>query len=263
MGNIWPTAAYAVTLAGRMPGHILIIDDDRELSGMLCEYLAREGFGVAAAPDADAAAQALAAREPDLVILDVMLPGRSGLDVLREIRAGRPRLPVLMLTARGDPVDRIVGLELGADDYLPKPFDPRELAARARAILRRAPAAGEAATADPQHEAPLRCGALHLDLRRRRATLGDTVLDLTGAEWRVLNCLAQAPDGPVERGALTQQALGRRLALYDRAIDTHVSNLRRKIARAGGGVQIRAVRGSGYELVEDAADDGAAGDAGP
>ena len=242
-----------------MPGHILIVDDDRELSGMLGEYLAREGFGVASAPDAETATSALAAREPDLVILDVMLPGRSGLDLLRELRAARPRLPVLMLTARGDPVDRIIGLELGADDYLPKPFDPRELAARARAILRRAPshatapAAGGAGdpTAAPANDAPLRCGPLQLDLRRRRASLGETTLELTGAEWRVLVCLVQAGDGPVERGALTQQALGRRLALYDRAIDTHVSNLRRKLTAAGGGVQIRAVRGSGYELIED------------
>ena len=242
-----------------MPGHILIVDDDRELSGMLGEYLAREGFGVASAHDAETATSALAAREPDLVILDVMLPGRSGLDLLRELRAARPRLPVLMLTARGDPVDRIIGLELGADDYLPKPFDPRELAARARPILRRAPshatatASGGAGdpTAAPANDAPLRCGPLQLDLRRRRAALGETTLELTGDEWRVLVCLVQAGDGPVERGALTQQALGRRLALYDRAIDTHVSNLRRKLTAAGGGVQIRAVRGSGYELIED------------
>lgn len=241
-----------------MPGHILIIDDDRELAGMLGEYLAREGFGVTSASDAEAAAEALAARDPDLVILDVMLPGRSGLDLLRDLRATRPRLPVLMLTARGDPVDRIVGLELGADDYLPKPFDPRELAARVRAILRRTPSPGTAdagsgsgtAAAVPD-DTPLRCGPLLLDPRRRRAALRGTPLELTGAEWRVLLCLAQNTDAPVERGALTQQALGRKLALYDRAIDTHVSNLRRKLTAAGGGVQIRAVRGSGYELIED------------
>ena len=241
-----------------MPGQILIIDDDRELAGMLGEYLVREGFGVTDAPDAEAAIGALAAGEPDLVILDVMLPGRSGLELLRDLRAMRPRLPVLMLTARGDPVDRIVGLELGADDYLPKPFDPRELAARARAILRRAPSPGTTDTRDgpataaaASDRAPLRCGPLALDPRLRRATLRGTPLGLTGAEWRVLLCLAQAADAPVERGTLTQQALGRKLALYDRAIDTHVSNLRRKIAAAGGGVQIRAVRGSGYELIED------------
>ena len=146
-----------------MPGHILIVDDDRELSGMLGEYLAREGFDVASAPDAETATSALAAREPDLVILDVMLPGRSGLDLLRELRAARPRLPVLMLTARGDPVDRIIGLELGADDYLPKPFDPRELAARARAILRRAPNSTAAAGVRS-----VGVWGLHLDVRGTR-----------------------------------------------------------------------------------------------
>lgn len=239
-----------------MPGRILIIDDDRELAEMLREYLAREGFTVVDAPDAEGAMSALAAQEPELVILDVMLPGRSGLDLLRDLRAQRPRLPVLMLTARGDPVDRIIGLELGADDYLPKPFDPRELAARARAILRRAPAPGAtepdaAAGAAPRSDATLHRGPLQLDPRRRRATLHGAAIELTGAEWRVLACLAQVVDAPVERGALTQQALGRRLTPYDRAIDTHISNLRRKLATAGGGVQIRAVRGSGYELVED------------
>lgn len=240
-----------------MQGHILIIDDDRELAAMLGEFLAAEGFTVAVAGDGAAATSRLAAGLPDLVILDVMLPGRSGLDLLRELRATHPRLPVMMLTARGEPVDRIIGLELGADDYLPKPFDPRELAARARAVLRRASSGANAppedGAADPATggaQDALRTGPLVLDLRRRRALLRDAALDLTGAEWRVLLALARSTHGPVERSALTEQALGRRLALYDRAIDTHVSNLRRKVARAGGGVEIRSVRGTGYELVE-------------
>jgi DNA-binding response OmpR family regulator len=252
-----------------MQGHILIIDDDRELAAMLGEFLVAEGFMVSAVEDAASAITALAAHGADLVILDVMLPGRNGLDLLRELRVRHPRLPVMMLTARGEPVDRILGLELGADDYLPKPFDPRELAARARAVLRRAvvqPSAdtlagsatgasdgpsGVTAAADSVPDVAL--GPLLLDLRRRRATLRGDPLELTGAEWRVLLALAQSSHGPVERSALTQQALGRRLALYDRAIDTHVSNLRRKIARGGGGVEIRSVRGTGYELVESAA----------
>jgi DNA-binding response OmpR family regulator len=247
-----------------MQGHILIIDDDRELAAMLGEFLAAEGFAVSAVEDAASAITALAAHGADLVILDVMLPGRNGLDLLRELRVRHPRLPVMMLTARGEPVDRILGLELGADDYLPKPFDPRELAARARAVLRRTvapspsdPSAGTSMGASgvaPGAAEPDRAlGPLLLDLRRRRATLRGDPLELTGAEWRVLLTLAQSSDGPVERSALTQQALGRRLALYDRAIDTHVSNLRRKIARGGGGVEIRSVRGTGYELVESAA----------
>jgi DNA-binding response OmpR family regulator len=240
-----------------MQGHILIIDDDRELAAMLDEFLTTEGFTVASVGDAVGAMAALERRLPDLVLLDIMLPGRSGLELLRDLRARHPRLPVMMLTARGEPVDRIIGLELGADDYLPKPFDPRELAARVRAVLRRAvtqPSGGdEGQSVDPspgEASPGLRAGPLLLDLRRRRALLRDLPLELTGAEWRVLLTLAQSADGPVERGVLTEQALGRRLALYDRAIDTHVSNLRRKIARAGGGVEIRSVRGSGYEIVE-------------
>jgi DNA-binding response OmpR family regulator len=248
-----------------MQGHILIIDDDRELAAMLGEFLVAEGFTVSAVEDAASAITALAAYGADLVILDVMLPGRNGLDLLRELRVRNPRLPVMMLTARGEPVDRILGLELGADDYLPKPFDPRELAARARAVLRRAvaqssadtPAGSATGASDGTPGTPTEpdraLGPLLLDLRRRRATLRGAPLELTGAEWRVLLALAQSSDGPVERSVLTQQALGRRLALYDRAIDTHVSNLRRKIARGGGGVEIRSVRGTGYELVESAA----------
>jgi DNA-binding response OmpR family regulator len=168
----------------------------------------------------------------------------------------------MMLTARGEPIDRIVGLELGADDYLPKPFDPRELAARARAVLRRSaaqtPTAASTMTPDPftagatSTETAIELGPLLLDLRHRRASLRGATLEVTGAEWRVLLALAQHAQGPVERSMLTQQALGRRLTLYDRAIDTHVSNLRRKIARSGGGVEIRSVRGSGYELIESA-----------
>ena len=245
-----------------MQGHILIIDDDRELATTLGEFLITEGFTVATADGDAAGLAALAQRAPDLIILDVMLPGRSGLDLLRELRVLHPRLPVMMLTARGEPIDRIIGLELGADDYLPKPFDPRELAARARAILRRSaaqtPIDAVSTIADPapvgatDAETDIELGPLLLDLRRRRALLRGAALEVTGAEWRVLLALAQDAQGPVERSVLTQQALGRRLTLYDRAIDTHVSNLRRKIARSGGGVEIRSVRGSGYELIESA-----------
>ena len=245
-----------------MQGHILIIDDDRALATMHGEFLITEGFTVATADGDAAGLAALAQRAPDLIILDVMLPGRSGLDLLRELRVLHPRLPVMMLTARGEPIDRIIGLELGADDYLPKPFDPRELAARARAILRRSaaqtPIDAVSTIADPatvgatDAETDIELGPLLLDLRRRRALLRGAALEVTGAEWRVLLALAQDAQGPVERSVLTQQALGRRLTLYDRAIDTHVSNLRRKIARSGGGVEIRSVRGSGYELIESA-----------
>jgi DNA-binding response OmpR family regulator len=232
-----------------MNARVLIIDDDRDLAAMLGEFLQREGYAVEAHHGADAGVAALRAAEPDLLILDVMLPERSGLDVLRELRLASSRLPVMMLTARGDPIDRILGLELGADDYLAKPFDPRELLARIRAILRRATATPT--STDASHAGELRVGDLYLDLRRRRALLGETTLELTGAEFRVLLGLAQSHGTPVDRADLTEQALGRKLTLYDRSIDTHVSNLRRKFERSGStSLQIRAVRGTGYELID-------------
>ena len=232
-----------------MSSNILIIDDDRELTGMLAQLLQREGHQVSTRHDAQSGLDAIATTLPELLILDVMLPGSSGLDLLRELRATHPALPVLMLTARGDAVDRILGLELGADDYLAKPFDPRELCARVRAILRRiqvgqTPSSGREA---------FNVARLQIDLRRKRALVADQALELTSAEFRILACLADAYGRPIDRARLTEQALGRKLALYDRSIDTHVSNLRRKLERAGpSGVVIRAVRGAGYELLEDA-----------
>lgn len=231
------------------PG-ILIVDDDRDLATMLAEFLGNEGFSVTPVADGGSALDLLGERGFDLVILDVMLPGSSGFDVLREIRQRKPRLPVLMLTARGEAIDRILGLELGADDYLAKPFDPRELAARVRAILRRAAVAVDANAAAAL--SPLEVGALVLDVQRRRATLGGAPLELTGAEFRVLQHLAESCGQPVDRRLLTERALGRKLTLYDRSIDTHVSNLRRKLERQEeSGLEIRSVRGTGYELIHN------------
>lgn len=233
-----------------MTTQILIIDDDRDLSSMLAEFLRHEGFEVASAPDDAAGLQHLAHHPLDLVILDVMLPGRLGFDVLRDIRLAKPRLPVVMLTARGEAIDRILGLELGADDYLPKPFDPRELAARIRAVLRRAAIAAEAAS-ETSTPVSISKGRLTLDVKRRRVSIGSETLELTAAEFRVLQLLAEADGEPVERRVLTERALGRPLTLYDRSIDTHVSNLRRKLERTGDcGIEIRSVRGTGYELIE-------------
>ncbi|NDF87092.1 MAG: DNA-binding response regulator, partial [Gammaproteobacteria bacterium] len=167
-----------------MSAGILIVDDDRDLSSMLAEFLGHEGFQVATIEEGGGALGLIAERPFDLVILDVMLPGSSGFDVLREIRQRKPRLPVLMLTARGEAIDRILGLELGADDYLPKPFDPRELAARVRAILRRAATVGDN-TQSSESADSFFVGTLRMDIRRRRATLGGAPLELTGAEFRV------------------------------------------------------------------------------
>ncbi|MFO1428144.1 MAG: response regulator transcription factor [Steroidobacteraceae bacterium] len=238
-----------------MQPRVLIVDDDRELAGMLGEFLEHEGFQATLVHDpAGVAALALGANPPDLVVLDVMLPGRSGFELLRELRRERPKLPILMLTARGDAIDRILGLELGADDYLPKPFDPRELAARMRAVLRRSQAlaaAGEPGATDAAPALALQAGPLRLDLQRREARFAQQELELTGAEFRVLACLARQPAALVSRAELTETALGRKLTLYDRSIDTHVSNLRRKLERldAAGEIEIRALRGSGYQLL--------------
>jgi two-component system response regulator CpxR len=230
-----------------MRPRILIIDDDRELATMLAEFLGHEGFEVALRHDAADPVAASGADTPDLVVLDVMLPGRNGFAVLRELRAAAPRLPIVMLTARGEPVDRILGLELGADDYVAKPFDPRELAARLRAVLRRS---GTDAPAGSNPDS-LAAGRLRLNVPHRRAEVDGQPLALTAAEWRVLACLVGAQGRLVSRSDLTESALGRRLTAFDRSVDTHVNNLRRKLERAGGaGVEIRAVRGVGYELIE-------------
>ncbi len=238
-----------------MRSRILIIDDDRELAAMLAEFLDREGFDVVLAHGAPEPPLELpAGAPPDLIVLDVMLPGRNGFDLLRELRARESRLPILMLTARGDAVDRILGLELGADDYLSKPFDPRELAARIRAVLRRASTPAAASGTDTGDGEELRAGVLLLDLARRRVDYGGHAVEVTGAEFRVLARLVRDAGRLVSRADLTEEALGRKLTLYDRAIDTHVSNLRRKLERAGGlGIEIRAVRGAGYELLAEPA----------
>jgi DNA-binding response OmpR family regulator len=226
------------------PARVLLVDDDRELTSMLAQYLSQEGFAVEAAQDGAGVVDRLAAGGVDLIVLDIMLPGRNGLDVLQDVRRRTQTPPVLMLTARGDDVDRIVGLELGADDYLPKPFNPRELAARLRAILRRArePVPGVAGGS-------LQLGPIALDPSRHRAEVRGSVIALTGAELRVLEQLMRHVGKVISREQLTESSLGRKLELYDRSIDTHVSNLRRKLAlQPGRDPEIRGIRGAGYML---------------
>jgi len=208
---------------------------------MLAEYLAPEGFATATAGTGTAGLEELARHPVDLVVLDVMLPELSGFEVLRRIRASS-RVPVIMLTARGEEVDRVVGLEMGADDYLAKPFSPRELVARIRAVLRRGP--GESA----DESGVLVFGPLSLDLRARRATAGEHALELTSAELRILELLVRADTRTVTRDDLMAQALGRRLLPTDRSLDTHVSNLRRKLTKATDRVNVQSVRGAGYAL---------------
>jgi DNA-binding response OmpR family regulator len=224
--------------------HLLLIDDDVELTDMLSAYLGREGFTLTVSHDGAEASAMLADPTivpPDLVVLDVMLPTLDGFGVLRALRDRSQSPPVLMLTARGDDDDRIAGLELGADDYLSKPFNPRELVARLRAILRR--------VGETPEQGTLTVGELVLDPSRIEARLQGQTISLTGAEFRVLQMLVQQVGRVVSRAELTDHALGRKLELYDRSIDTHVSNLRRKLnLTEQSGLEIRGVRGVGYQM---------------
>jgi DNA-binding response OmpR family regulator len=220
---------------------LLIIDDDQTLCAMLAEYLGPEGFCTTTAASGPAGLEQLARIPVDLVVLDVMLPELSGFEVLRRIRVSS-RVPVIMLTARDEEVDRVVGLEMGADDYLAKPFSPRELVARIRAVLRRIP--GEA----PGDGTEILWGPLRLDLRARRADVGEQDLELTSAELRILELLVRADTRTVTRDDLMMQALGRRLLPTDRSLDTHVSNLRRKLMKHTDRINVQSVRGSGYAL---------------
>jgi two-component system response regulator CpxR len=225
---------------------ILIIDDDTELCELVTEYLEDEGLDVKSVHDGVVGVERCRADEPDLVILDVMLPGLGGFAVLSKIRE-TSRVPVIMLTARGEEVDRIVGLEMGADDYLLKPFNPRELVARIRAILRRT--AGTAETGDDS--AVVVVDDLTMDIGSRRVSCASGDVDLTGAEFAVLETLVRAAGTVVSRDELSRRALGRRASAFDRSLDVHLSNLRKKLGPlAGGGERIKTVRGVGYLYVK-------------
>lgn len=219
---------------------ILVIDDDAELCDLLVDYLGNEGFRVECAHDGTEGLARATARAWGLVVLDVMLPGASGFDVLRRLREVS-RVPVLMLTARGEDVDRIVGLEMGADDYLAKPFNPRELVARIRAVQRRATHATDAPAAGP---GVLVVGDVRLDLGARVAFKGVEELGLTSAEIALLEVLMRSAGKVVSREELSDKVLGRRFSPFDRSIDVHVSNLRRKL----GAGSVRTVRGEGYQF---------------
>jgi two-component system response regulator CpxR len=223
---------------------VLLVDDDRELCQMLTEYLQAEHFDVKSVHDGGDALEELQAHDYEILILDVMLPSVSGFDVLRKLGASYST-PILMLTARGDDVDRIVGLELGADDYLSKPFNPRELVARIRAILRRA--SNRAGRGGAPEE--LVVGPIILNAGTHLVHVNGESVPLTGAEFRVLELLMRSAGQVISREAMTEQALGRKLVAYDRSIDTHISNLRRKLdLPAGKNPEIKNVRGSGYTL---------------
>lgn len=224
---------------------VLLVDDDVALAGMLREYLQAEGFDATTAHDGEAGVEEALSGRYAIVVLDVMLPKLSGVEALRRIRA-QSRVPVLMLTAKGDDVDRIVGLELGADDYVPKPCTPRELVARLRAILRRS----EAGAAGPG--GPVTTGPLSLWPERRHAEWEGRPIDLTSTEFNLLEVLARSAGRVVTKAELSEQGLGRPLARFDRSIDVHVSSLRQKVGRlADGRSCIQTVRGLGYQLVRE------------
>jgi DNA-binding response OmpR family regulator len=219
---------------------ILIVEDDPDVVRVARAYLEREGYAVLVEGDGEAGLHRARAERPDLVVLDWMLPGASGLDVLRRLRADGG-VPVLMLTARTDEADRVLGLELGADDYLTKPFSPRELVARVGAVLRRtaAPVASEQA---------LRRGDLEVDTVARTARLAGRGIDLTTLEFDLLHAFAAAPGRVFRRDELIERVWGGAYEGSDRVVDVHVSNLRQKLSEAGGGDLIRTVRGVGYAL---------------
>jgi DNA-binding response OmpR family regulator len=222
---------------------VLVVDDDVELCDLVKEFLQPEGLQVEAMHNGNRGLERALSGEHALVVLDVMLPGMNGLDVLRKLRASST-VPVLLLTARGQDVDRIVGLELGADDYLPKPFNPRELVARIRAILRRT--RGEA----PEKQAPqtsVRVGDVELNPATRIVLRGGEAVDLTAVEFNLLDVLLREAGRVVTRDELAKIALGRLFSPYDRSIDMHISKLRKKLGEDGkGGERIKTVRGVGY-----------------
>ncbi|OZI71556.1 response regulator transcription factor [Bordetella genomosp. 12] len=232
---------------------ILLIDDDVELTTMLSQYLTHEGFEVVACSDGERAIGELARRPYSLAVLDIMMPGLSGLETLQRIRL-QHRLPVLMLTARGDDIDKVIGLNLGADDYVAKPCSPAELLARIRAILRRTQGAALADTPTAAaQEAPrcLKAGPLELWPGSRQATWHGEPLELTGTEFMLLEVLARHVGTLVSKQVISMEAFSRPLTPFDRRIDVHISAIRQKLGhRPDGQPWIQNVRGQGYQFLE-------------
>lgn len=222
---------------------ILIIDDDFEMTEMLGEYLEPEGFAIEVCHDGDSGLKQALQPHWRLVVLDVMLPRLSGFEVLRRLRTSS-QVPVIMLTARGDSIDRVVGLESGADDYLPKPFDPQEFVARVKAILRRT---SPGALRGPENDDLLALDDIVLDSRARTVRRGGVRVELTSAEFSLLRTLLRSAGQVISREELFREVLDREFTVFDRSIDNHVSSLRRKLGpRPDGRDRIRAVRNAGY-----------------
>lgn len=244
-----PVACWRRALVYALAMKILLVDDDTTLCALLAEYLGGEGFSVAMAHNGDSALATLTEHAFDAIVLDIMMPGKNGLDVLRELRA-ISQIPVIMLTGRGDDFDRILGLELGADDYMTKPCNPRELAARLRAILRRVNYGGPSQVAD-RLPTKLACHGIELDRNTLEARINHQLLNLTQAEFNTLYALMEALGTPLSKAVLTEKVLHRKLTRFDRSIDVHVSRIRAKLAAVGVNDIIQAIRGVGYQMVAE------------
>jgi two-component system phosphate regulon response regulator OmpR len=230
---------------------ILVVDDDLRLRDLLNRYLSEQGFSVHVAQDAAAMDKLLARERFDLIVLDLMMPGEDGLSVCRRLRGAKDTIPIIMLTAKGDDVDRIVGLEMGADDYLPKPFNPRELVARIHAVLRRrtAPLPPGAPAIE---EGQMSFGQVTVDLATRALTRAGTTISLTTGEFALLKVLLAHPRVPLSRDKLMELARGREYEVFDRAIDVQISRLRKLVEPdPGHPVHIQTVWGFGYVFVPD------------
>ncbi len=230
-----------------MEKKVLLIDDDEKLLRLVKEYLEGYGFQVLTLPDGSAILKTIAAEVPDMVILDIMLPGKDGLDVLKEVRT-EYSVPVIMLTAKGEDADRIVGLELGADDYIPKPFNPRELLARVRAVLRRPPRLGDAET---QEDKLIRVGGMSLNTAKQALLVEGNEVELSSTEYKLLEALMKRPNVVMTRDQLMNLARGRDFMAFDRSIDVHISKLRTKFKPFPNYHKcIKTVWGTGYMFVE-------------
>jgi DNA-binding response OmpR family regulator len=228
---------------------VLIVDDDGELCELVAELLGTEGFRVEVAVSSTRGLERALSGAHSIVVLDVMMPGMNGFELLRRLRAEGSSVPVLMLTARGEDVDRIVGLEIGADDYLPKPFNPRELVARIHAILRRVVPRGTATGAAQDSSVPeqIEVGDVSVDTGMRLVRRAGEPVELTNVEYEILVMLLSSAGRVVTREELVRSALGRELSVFDRSIDMHISHLRKKLGHnVGEAERIKTVRGIGY-----------------
>ena len=233
-----------------MSHRVLIVDDDEKLQKLLREYLENNGFQVMNLPDGSRVLETIRRESPDLVILDIMLPGKDGLEILKEVRR-EFNLPVLLLTAKGEDTDRIVGLELGGDDYLTKPFNPRELLARIKAILRRA-GSGVAGDPEPGKRLLIKAGGLTLNTARQSVSTEKGEIELSSAEYRILEVLMKNPNTVLSRDQLMTLARGRDFMAFDRSIDVHISKLRAKLEPdSRSPKRIKTIWGSGYMFIDE------------